>query len=175
MCCFKLPTRESVWFSYYLILNSTWCQSLVCACVWVTRRSVGMAPRWPNCAGNMWTEALLFPPITTHLSLSYFPTLNSLFPWGEWEMASQSPSFFPLFLFASPLPSSPLAWLSSKARSFFSCFCSPFDLFTDLLSREDISKQTNGCYDAVIWIMQSKDYQQTEWHWSCFNEWNSIF
>lgn len=120
MCRFKLPTRESVWFSYYLILNSTWCQSLVCACVWVTRRSVGMAPRWPNCAGNMWTEALLFPPITTHLSLSYFPTLNSLFPWGEWEMASQSPSFFPLFLFASPLPSSPLAWLSSKARSFFS-------------------------------------------------------
>lgn len=97
MCCFKLPTRKSVWFSYYLVLNSTWCQSLVCACVWVTRWSVGMAPRWPNCAGNMWTEALLFPPITTHLSLSYFPTLNSLFPWGEWEMASQSPSFFPLF------------------------------------------------------------------------------
>lgn len=161
MCCFKLPTRESVWFSYYLILNSTWCQSLVCACVWVTRRSVGMAPRWPNCAGNMWTEALLFLP-SPHISLfPIFPHLTLSFPEGN-ERWLHNLLIFPLFLFASPLPSSPLAWLSSKARSFFPCFCSPFDLSTDLLSREDISKQTNGCYVAVVWLMQSKDYQQTE-------------
>ena len=135
---FTYNREGCIWFSYYLILTSLWCQLFVC--VWVTAGSVGMSPWWPHCAGNMLTEASLkFPSHYTTPFLSYFPTLA--LSCSLRRMKNGFTSSFVVFIPLSPLPLTPFDRLSSKTHSSFSFFLQSTGFISEFVSREEIQKQ----------------------------------
>lgn len=143
----------SIWFSYYLVITSIWCQGFVYVyvrvCEWEGDQ-LGWVP-----GRNKWTEvSLKFPSHHTPPSLSYFPT--HALTHSLWRMKNGfTLSFIVSFLYHH-FHYRLLIGCHLKLTTLFPCFLSLLGWFPEFVPGGGYSEAaTSSAYGLIIQLIPS--------------------